>query len=264
MIHADYRDLKGKTALITGGSGHLGKSICTEFANQGINLVILDQTTLDEQVLGDLKGKDVTVDFFQVDLESNESRKEFIERMVREDRDLDFLVNNAAFVGTADASGWSVKFENQSIDSWRKALEVNLTAPFHLVQGLEILLKKSKHASVVNLGSIYGSLGPNWELYNGTEMGNPAAYAASKGGLIQLTKWLATTLAPQIRVNCVSPGGIERQQDPTFAAKYINRTPLKRMATEDEIVSSILFLISDASKYITGQNLQVDGGWGVW
>lgn len=264
MIHAEYRDLKGKTALITGGSGHLGKAICVEFANQGVNLIILDKLNPDEQVLGNLKQKDVTVDFFQVDLESTESRKEFIEMAVKEDKELDFLVNNAAFVGTADASGWSVKFENQSIESWRRALEVNLTAPFHLVQGLEILLRKSKHASIVNLGSIYGSLGPNWELYKGTEMGNPAAYAASKGGLIQLTKWLATTLAPQIRVNCVSPGGIERQQDIKFATKYIDRTPLKRMATEEEIVSSILFLISDASKYITGQNFQVDGGWGVW
>ena len=123
------------------------------------------------------------------------------------------------------------------------------------------LLEKSDDPVVVNLGSIYGSLGPDWEIYAGTSMGNPAAYAASKGGLIQLTRWLATTLGPKVRVNCVSPGGISRNQDEKFVKKYVTRTPLSRMAVEDDVVKAILFLSTTSANYITGQNLVVDGGW---
>jgi NAD(P)-dependent dehydrogenase (short-subunit alcohol dehydrogenase family) len=160
--------------------------------------------------------------------------------------------------------GWAVPFAEQSIETWRKALEVNLTTPFHLVQGLFGLLQKSDSPAVVNLGSIYGTHGPDWDMYAGTSMGNPAAYSASKGGLIQLTRWLATTLGPRVRVNCVSPGGISRNQDEKFVKKYAARTPLARMAVEDDIVSAILFLSSLSSNYITGQNVEVDGGWSTW
>lgn len=95
-------------------------------------------------------------------------------------------------------------------------------------------------------------------------MGNPAAYAASKGGLVQLTRWLATTLAPQVRVNSISPGGVFRNQPASFVERYKARTPLRRMATEDDFRGAIAYLTSDLSAYVTGQNLAVDGGWGVW
>lgn len=107
-------------------------------------------------------------------------------------------------------------------------------------------------------------LAPDWSLYAGTTMGNPAAYGASKGGLIQFTRWLATTLAPAVRVNCISPGGIWRNQPDDFVARYATRTPLQRMGTEDDLRGAIAYLASDLSKYVTGQNLSVDGGWGVW
>ena len=101
------------------------------------------------------------------------------------------------------------------------------------------------------------------KLYDGTKMGNPAAYSVSKGGLIQLTKWLSTTLAPSIRVNVVSPGGIERGQEKSFKEKYIERVPLKRLGNEEDLIGAILFLGSDMSKYVTGQNIIVDGGYGI-
>jgi NAD(P)-dependent dehydrogenase (short-subunit alcohol dehydrogenase family) len=101
-------------------------------------------------------------------------------------------------------------------------------------------------------------------LYEGTTMGNPAAYAGSKGGLIQLTKWLATSLAPEIRVNCVSPGGLARGQAPEFIEKYVAKTPLKRMGTEEDFMGVIAFLASDLSAWVTGQNIMVDGGWTTW
>jgi len=132
------------------------------------------------------------------------------------------------------------------------------------VKGLTPLLRNSGTGSVINIASIYGMLGPDYSLYEGTAMGNPAAYAASKGGLIQLSRWLATTLAPAIRVNTITPGGVFRNQPDVFVERYKSRTPLGRMATEDDFRGAIAYLASDMSAYVTGQNLMVDGGWGAW
>jgi NAD(P)-dependent dehydrogenase (short-subunit alcohol dehydrogenase family) len=150
------------------------------------------------------------------------------------------------------------------VETWRRALEVNLTAVFDLCQRLTPLLQKSKGANIINICSIYGQYGPDWRLYEGTTLGNPAAYGASKGGVIQLTRWLATTLAPAVRVNSISPGGISRGQAEEFVARYVSRTPMGRMATEDDFRGAVAYLASDLSSYMTGQNLAVDGGWGAW
>jgi NAD(P)-dependent dehydrogenase (short-subunit alcohol dehydrogenase family) len=264
MKHAIYEDLNGRTVLITGSLGFLGRALCIAFANQGANLILMDKIAADQVFMDDLQLRGIEIDFFQVDFESQESRMDAISEINLKYSNLDILINNAAFVGTTDALGWAVPFAEQSIETWRKAIEVNLTTPFHLVQGLSELLQKSDSPAVVNLGSIYGTHGPDWEMYAGTLMGNPAAYSASKGGLIQLTRWLATTLGPRVRVNCVSPGGISRNQDEKFVKKYAARTPLARMAVEDDIVSAILFLSSLSANYITGQNVEVDGGWSTW
>lgn len=183
---------------------------------------------------------------------------------LKKEGQLDILINNAAFVGTTGLQGWGVPFAEQSVETWRRALEVNLTAAFHLCQGVMPLLQTSGRGSIINMGSIYGEYGPDWSLYKGTAMSNPAAYGASKGGLLQLTRWLATTVAPAVRVNAISPGGIARGQASTFVRRYEARTPLGRMATEDDFRGVIAFLASDMSIYMTGQNLLVDGGWGIW
>jgi NAD(P)-dependent dehydrogenase (short-subunit alcohol dehydrogenase family) len=125
-------------------------------------------------------------------------------------------------------------------------------------------MKNSVGASIINISSIYGQLGPDWRLYEGTKIGNPAAYGASKGGIIQLTKWLSTTLAPSIRANVVCPGGIFRNQPEKFVIRYQNRTPLGRMATDNDLKGALGYLASDLSSYVTGQILTVDGGWGAW
>lgn len=155
-------------------------------------------------------------------------------------------------------------FASQSVETWKRALDVNLTSVFALTQACTGLLKASGNGSVINISSIYGDLGPDLRLYEGTAMGNPAAYAASKGGLNQLTRWLSTVLAPDIRVNTISPGGVYRGQPEVFCQRYIQRTPLARMATEEDFKGATAFLASDLSRYVTGQNLKVDGGWGAW
>jgi len=258
-------DLSGRLALVTGASGALGKVIAQTLAELGADLVLsdLDVTSLDEFAEELSANSSVSITVKCCDLESDKEREALITSL-REKGRLDILVNNAAFVGNSDLEGWAVPFPVQSVQTWRRALEVNLTAVFHLCQGLMPLLENSGRGSILNIGSIYGEYGPAWDLYEGTGMGNPAAYGVSKGGIIQLTRWLATTVAPRVRINTISPGGIYRGQPEAFVTRYIARTPLGRMATEDDLRGVTAFLASDMSAYLTGQNVVVDGGWGIW
>jgi NAD(P)-dependent dehydrogenase (short-subunit alcohol dehydrogenase family) len=258
-------NLSGRRALITGANGGVGRVMAHTLAEMGADLVLLDLVGTSLKEIADALTNEfkVNVSVRYCDLESQTDRETLIFDL-REIGDLDILINNAAFVGASDLQGWTVPFQEQSINTWRRALEVNLTAAFHLCQGLMPLLQVSGKGSIINIGSIYGAYGPDWSLYAGTEMSNPAAYGASKGGLIQLTRWLATTVAPEVRVNSISPGGIARGQPPTFVDRYKARVPLARMATENDFRGVVAFLASDMSAYITGQNIAVDGGWGIW
>ena len=125
-------------------------------------------------------------------------------------------------------------------------------------------MKLADDGNILNIGSIYGELGPDMRIYSGTDMGNPAAYAASKGAISQLTRWLAAVLAPEVRVNCISPGGILRNQPKRFIEAYEQKVPLKRMATEEDVVGAMLFLTLGSAHYITGHNLVIDGGFSIW
>ena len=146
---------------------------------------------------------------------------------------IDCLINCASLVGNSNLKGWTDSFDKQNIDTWEKAMSINLTSVFYLIQKCEFLLRKSKSPSIINIASIYGFAGQKPSLYEGTNYLTPAAYASSKGGLIQLTRYLATILSPQIRVNCISPGGIERNQNKEFISRYEQITPLQRMGRED-------------------------------
>jgi NAD(P)-dependent dehydrogenase (short-subunit alcohol dehydrogenase family) len=258
-------DLSGRRALITGAAGRLGRIMTHTLAELGADLILLDlmDTRLSEIANETKKNWKVKIVVRHCDLESQKEREELISEL-KNQAQLDILINNAAFVGTSGLTGWGVPFCDQSLETWRRALEVNLTATFHLCQGLAPLLNDSGNGNVINIGSIYGQYGPDWSLYEGTSMGNPAAYAASKGGLLQLTRWLATTMAPAVRVNAISPGGIFQNQANEFVERYKARTPWGRMATEDDFRGVVAFLASDMSAYVTGQNISVDGGWGIW
>lgn len=258
-------DLKGRKALITGGAGNLGKVFADTLAELGANLVLVDLPGTNLENISDslIKKWKVSVEIQYCDLESAQARALLITKINSSKDQLNIIVNNAAFVGSSKLDGWNVAFEEQTLETWRRAMEVNLSAVFDLCKGLMPSLQNSPGACIINIGSIYGLYGPDWSLYSGTGISNPAAYAASKGGLIQLSRWLATTLAPNIRVNVISPGGISRNQDPNFVERYNSKTPLQRMAVEDDFRGAIAFLASDLSNYVTGQILEVDGGWGV-
>ena len=263
---AKLMGMKGRRALITGAAGGIGRVIAQTLAELGADILLIDRPGVEYGAfIEDIERNwGVGAQCFECDLELQRDRERLVESVRQQNGGLDVLVNNAAFVGTTGLQGWVTSFEHQTVETWRRALEVNLTAAFELSKGFAPLLKQSKGASIINIASIYGSYGPDYSLYADTDMGNPAAYAASKGGLIQLTRWLATTLAPQVRVNAISPGGVFRNQHKKFVKRYEARTPLARMATEDDFRGAIAYLGSDMSLYVTGQNPAVDGGWGAW
>lgn len=259
-------DMSGRVAVITGGAGHLGEAMASALSELGCSICLLDRNveTLAETVAR-LRAKSANpVEQLLIDLESEDERKNVSIWVAEKFGRADILVNNAGFVGDSALTGWVVPFEEQEISTWRRAVEVNLTAAFHLSQVLSPLLKISGKGSILNVSSIYGVVGPDLKLYQGTAMGNPAAYAASKGGLVQITRWLSTVLAPDIRVNCISPGGIARNQPEVFQERYIERTPMRRMGHEEDFKGAVAYFASDLSAWVTGQNLMVDGGWTAW
>ena len=249
---------------MTGGAGHIGRATCRIMAKHNCNIVIADKDKAAAEAFTKTLADDFKVDtlILTEDLSDPASFVTIHDLIEQRFGGLDYLVNNAAFYD--DVPGWGVPFEEEGYDAWLAVMKVNLLAPFFLVQSLAPLLRQSDRASVVNISSIYGLVGPDHGLYAGTEMTNPAAYAASKGGLNQVTTWLSTVLAPKIRVNTVTPGGIERGQDAQFMERYNQKTPMKRMATEEDIAGAIEYLLLPASRYVTGHNLVIDGGWTAW
>ncbi|MDA9785793.1 SDR family oxidoreductase [bacterium] len=257
--------LKGRTALVTGACGFLGKAICETLIEQECHLILLDlpESNFSEITQTIPSHSKINVTSIEVDLEQETSRDAAIKKILRDTDSLNILINTAALVSANAIEGWATDFKNQSIDTWDRAISINLSSVFHLTRDLAPRLRISGNGSIINIGSIYGVAAPDYSLYAGTNMSNPAAYAASKGGLIQLTKWLSTTLAKEIRVNSISPGGIFRDQPKEFVSKYEIKTPLGRMATEEDFKGIIAYLSSDLSAYVTGQNILVDGGWTV-
>jgi NAD(P)-dependent dehydrogenase (short-subunit alcohol dehydrogenase family) len=259
-------DLRGRTAVVTGGAGHIGAAIADALAELGAatTIVDLDAERAQSTALAIAARRDVATLALTVDLEDEAAVRAIPSTIVERFGRLDIIVNCAALVGTSGLPGWAVPLGEQSTASWRRALEVNLSAPFILVQAAAGFLAAGGHGSIVNVLSIYGLVGPDERLYAGTGMGNPAAYGASKAGLLQLTRHFATTLAPAVRCNAITPGGVLRGQAAEFQARYVARVPLGRMAVEEDFKCAVAFLAGDASAYVTGQNIVVDGGWTAW
>ena len=183
-----------------------------------------------------------------------DKRQELIDRYKR----IDGLVNNAY----PRSKDWGNKFEDIKLDSWKQNIDWQLNSYFYMSQQVAIQMAKQKSGSIINMASMYGVVAPDFTVYDGTNMTMPAGYSAIKGGLINLTRYMASYFGPkQLRVNTVSPGGIFDNQNITFVQNYEKKVPMRRMGTPDDIAPSVVFLLSDESKYITGQNLIIDGGW---
>jgi NAD(P)-dependent dehydrogenase (short-subunit alcohol dehydrogenase family) len=239
--------LENKIIVVTGGNGLLGSQIISDIIKEGGIAINAE--------LNVKNSEDLTL--IDCDITNEISTKRMIEKIVKKYGKIDGLVNNA-YPRTAD---WGKKFEDIELDSWKKNIDMQLNSIFFISQIILKVMKKQKYGSIVNMASIYGVIGPNFSIYEGTEMTMPAAYSAIKGGIINFTRYLASYYGSyNLRVNCVSPGGIYNNQNPLFVEKYQVNVPLKRMGKPDDIAPAVSFLLSDDSKYITGQNLVIDGG----
>jgi NAD(P)-dependent dehydrogenase (short-subunit alcohol dehydrogenase family) len=258
----EMMNLSGRRAAVSGAAGQIGAA-CTEgLIELGATVALLDKDPAACEDCAARLGPNALA--IPCDLSDEQSTRSAVNEAIQKLGGLDILVHCAAFVGTTQIPGWAVPFEEQTVEAWDKAMRVNVTAAFVMAQQARNALKNSGHGSIVLFGSIYGMVGPDLTLYAGTTMANPAGYGASKGGLNQLMRYLATVLAPEIRVNAVTPGGVARGQPDVFQQRYDARTPLKRMATEEDMKGAVAYLASDLSAYVTGHNLVIDGGWTAW
>lgn len=242
-------NLNDKIVIVTGGSGLLGKEIASNIVSYkglAINADINVETNFENQTV-------------HMDITNDTSIQEGMALVQKQYGRIDGLVNNA-YPRTKD---WGDKFEDIQPSSWRMNIDMQLNSYFVCCQqALEIMAKQQNGGTIVNIASIYGVVGNDFTLYEEYGGTSPAAYSAIKGGIINLTRYLASYYGRRhIRVNCVSPGGIFDNQPESFVRRYEAKVPLGRMGIPDEISPAVSFLLSDAAKYITGHNLIVDGGW---
>ena len=243
--------LKDKIIVVTGGSGLLGKCIIETLRLQGATAINAD-INCNENL--------ESYEHF-CDITNEDSVKNLVKKIVLKFGRIDGWVNNA-YPRTAD---WHMKFEDIPFESWRKNIDMHLNGYFLCSQYALKQTKLQKDGILINMASIYGIIGPDFSVYDDTpDMTMPAAYSAIKGGIISLTRYLSAYYGPyNVKVNCVSPGGIFDDQQEGFVKRYTNKVPMKRMGTPQDIANTILFLFSPLASYITGHNLIVDGGWTV-
>lgn len=266
-------DLTGRVAIVTGGAGLLGRQHATAIAAAGGRVVIADRdadaaVNAARQIGGDALAVPVDVtDKAQVEGMTDTVMQQFGR--------IDILINNAALTvkGGGDlAKNYFAPFEDYPLELWEAALRVNLTGTFLCCQSVGKRMVEQRRGVILNIASDVGTISPDHRIYDGVTsphsglpFNTPAAYATTKAGLINLTRYLATYWAPHgIRVNALSPGGVYADHDPVFVRNLTDRIPMARMANVDEYQGAVLFLISDASSYMTGANLIVDGGRTAW
>jgi len=263
-------DLTGKTAIVTGSLGLIGKNHCRALSEAGANVVVTDiDGEACNNFAAELPSRAIG---FGADITDADSVKALRDFALAHFGSIDILVNNAAINDKFEdpaALFEQSKFENYPLDLWNKSLSVNVTGMFLCSQVIGTVMAERGAGSIINVASTYGIVAPNQDLYidkNGIQkFFKTAAYPVTKGAVIAFTKFLAAYWGKSgVRVNTLSPGGVENNQDDFFVENYSKRTPLNRMARPDDYRGAVVFLASDASAYMTGANLVVDGGFTIW
>lgn len=268
----NYNDLKNKVAIISGAAGLLGSEFSKSLLQHGVTVIGLDNdkkglSTLNNEI--NKKFKKINFVTYNCDLTNEKQIKIIIKKIALKFKKIDILINNAGSK-SSNLSDFYEKFENYKMKTWKDVMDVNLNSVFLLSQIVSKYMIKNKNGSIIQIGSIQGILGNDGRIYKGSKLfgkkiSSPAVYSASKAAVIGFSRYLATYLAKHnIRVNSISPGGVENQHNKTFLKNYSYKVPLSRMANKQEIASAILFLSSKESSYITGQNIVVDGGYSIW
>lgn len=270
--YRDVFDLGGKTAIVTGGLGILGRRFCRGLAEFGANVAVVD---LEEDRASEY-ARELAVEYgigaagIACDVSDQHSVNSMVEKVVERFGQVHILHNNAASK-SADLDAFFAPLEEYSLGEWRKIMSVNIDGMFLVAQAVgKRMIEQGAGGSIIQTSSIYGILASDKRIYEGSfylgrQIGNPAVYSASKAAVVGLTRHLAAYWADKgIRVNTLTPGGVESGQNETFKERYSARVPLGRMAQGGEMVGALIFLASEASSYVTGQNIVIDGGLSVW
>ncbi len=269
--HRKAFDLTGKVAVVTGGAGILGRHFVDGLAAHGAAVAVLDRdgdavAAVATDAAGRCGARTLGI---ACDLVDSDAVRAAVERVEAELGAIDVLHNNAATKGS-DLAAFFAPAEEYAAATWREIMAVNLDAMFFVAQEIGRRMVARRRGSIIQTASIYGIVAPDQRIYEGSEylgraINTPPVYTASKAGVVGLTRYLATLWAPaNVRVNTLVPGGVASGQNDTFMRRYSARVPLGRMAQPEEMVGALVFLAADASSYVTGHTLVVDGGLSVW
>lgn len=258
----DLFSLKGKVAVVSGGAGLIGARTCDILAEAGADVVIVDSNAdlaqREADRIAQATGRAVVPRSMDITVEDdvNELAEEVFSSFGR----VDVLVNAAHYKGGA----FFQSLGEYPKEAWDQVLNVNLTGTFLMCREFGRRMFEREGGAIVNFSSTYGIVSADPRIYGESGINSPVAYAATKSGLVNMTRYMAVHWRPHIRANILVPGGVEAGQDPAFIRNYENRTPLGRMATRDDYQGAILFMCTDASAYMTGAVVTVDGGWTAW
>ena len=273
----NFFNLKNKIIIITGGSGFLGSEFSSTLSEVGAIPIILDKNNASLELLKKkfIKKKQ-RGSFFLVDLNNETKVNIVINSIIKKYRKIDCLINAAGLTGEdmlKTDSNFFEKFENYDFKLWQKSLNGNLSSTFILTKSVAKYMLKRKKGSIINIASDVGIISPDHRIYEankkinykGVNFNTPLSYSVAKSGIISMTRYLATYWAKKgIRVNCVSPAGVYKKHNKKFVKQLSERIPLGRMAKPEELNGAIIYLCSNASSYVTGHNLVVDGGRTIW
>jgi len=275
MTVLDRFKLTDRVAVVTGGGGQLGVEFCRSLAESGAAVVVADlNMELAAKAAKDLTDSGYSAISFPLDVTRLESTRELVAETLKRFGRLDILVNSAALDPKFDPEAASKgiapgAFEDYPLDQWNAAMNVNLTGIFLVTQAcVQPMIAQGKKGSIINICSTYGLNGPDQRIYvkDGKRVAyKPVYYTVTKAGVLGFTKYLAAYYAgTEIRVNALTPGGVFNDHEDYFVKNYSAKTILGRMARKDEMNGALLFLASEASSYMTGNNVVVDGGWTAW
>ena len=270
-------NLKNKIVVVTGGAGFLGSQFSSILSDIGAIPIILD---INEESIKVLKKKFIKKKqkgiFYLVDLNDEKKVNSVVNLVIKKHRKIDCLINAAGFTGQnmlKTNSNYFEKFEKYDFELWKKSLNGNLSSIFIVTKSVVNHMLKRKRGSIINIASDVGVISPDHRIYEankkfnykGTSFNTPIAYSVAKAGIISMTRYLATHWAQKgIRVNCISPAGVYKKHDKKFVEQLSQRIPLGRMAQPHELNGAIVYLCSNASSFVTGHNLIVDGGRTIW
>lgn len=263
-------DLTGKTIILTGSAGRLGTNFARALSHAGANLILVDVDDGKNQKLKDAISRKFKTRPLasSADITNKEELSQLSKRIIKEYGKIDGLVNNAFYSPRLDVKRSAMKFEDYPSDLWDDVVSVNLTGVFHCCQEFgRVMTRQKTGGSIVNISSIYGINGADQRIYGKSMLNSPPSYAATKGAVVNFTRYLAAYWnRKNIRVNTMTLGGVldKSYMSREFIKNYSEKTMLGRMANSDEYNGALLFLLSDASSYMTGANLILDGGWSAW